>query len=277
LLLLAAMLCGMGIQLAHGYVTLEPGLYLSTLFGILLPRYVLLAVLAMAAQAILNHKYLAYFALVTYYVATLFLGGFGLDHPMLVYGTLPDVTYSAKNGYGHFLALQRTLQVYWGGAAIVLFRLALVLWPRGVSDSFAERLRLARARLTPGVLGGFAAGILVFAASGGLLWYNLVHLGTYQTAWHKEQVRADYELRYKRYAALPQPRVTDVDLQVDIHPDSRTLKVHGFYQLENRTGVAVRDVVLSVAAFSLARLYEIPETAGAPALGSQRQPLPVAR
>jgi hypothetical protein len=244
LLLLAAMLCGMGIQLAHGYLTLEPGLYLSTLFGILLPRYVLLAVLAMAAQAILNHKYLAYFALVTYYVATLFLGGFGLDHPMLVYGALPDVTYSAMNGYGHFLALQRTLQVYWGGAAIVLFTLALVLWPRGVSDSFAERLRLARARLTPGVLGGFAAGILVFAASGGLLWYNLVHLGTYQTAWHKEQVRADYELRYKRFAKLPQPRITDVGLQVDIHPATRTLKVHGFYQLENRTGATIRDVVL---------------------------------
>lgn len=244
LLLLAAMLCGMGIQLAHGYLTLEPGLYLSTLFGILLPRYVLLAVLAMAAQAILNHKYLAYFALVTYYVATLFLGGFGLDHPMLVYGALPDVTYSAMNGYGHFLALQRTLQVYWGGAAIILFTIALVLWPRGVSDSFAERLRLARARLTPGVLGGFAAGILIFAASAGLLWYNLVHLGAYQTAWHKEQVRADYELRYKRFAKLPQPRVTDVGLQVDIHPVARTLKVHGFYQLENRTGATVRDVVL---------------------------------
>jgi hypothetical protein len=244
LLLLAAMLCGMGIQLAHGYVTLEPGLYLSTLFGILLPRYVLLAVLAMAAHAILNHKYLAHFALVTYYVATLFLGGFGLDHPMLVYGALPDMTYSALNGYGHFLALQRTLQVYWGGAAIVLFTIALVLWPRGVSDSFGERLRLARARLTQGVLGGFAAGIVIFAASGGLLWYNLVHLGAYQTTWHKEQVRADYELRYKRFAKLPQPRITDVGLQVDIHPATRTLKVHGFYQLENRTGAAIRDVIL---------------------------------
>jgi hypothetical protein len=177
-------------------------------------------------------------------VATLFLGGFGLDHPMLVYGALPDVTYSAMNGYGHFLALQRTLQVYWGGAAIVLFTIALVLWPRGVSDSLAERLRLARARLTPGVLTGFAAGILIFAASGALLWYNLVHLGAYQTAWHKEQVRADYELRYKRFAKLPQPRVTDVGLQVDIHPAARTLKVHGFYQLENRTGAAVRDVIL---------------------------------
>jgi ABC-2 type transport system permease protein len=244
LLLLAAIVCGMGIQLAHGYLTLEPGLYLTTLFGILLPRYVLLAVLAMAAQSILNHKYLAYFALVTYYVATLFLGGFGLDHPMLVYGALPDVTYSAMNRFGHYLPLQRALQVYWGGAAIVLFTIALVLWPRGVSDSFSERLQLARRRLTPGVLGAFAAGILVFAASGALLWYNLVHLGAYQTAWHKERVRAEYELRYKRYAALPQPRVTDVDLQVDIHPDTRTLKVHGFYQLENRTGIPVRDVVL---------------------------------
>ena len=101
LMLLAAMVCGMGIQLAHGYLTLEPGLYLTTLFGILLPRYVLLAVLAIAAQAILNHKYLAYFVLVVYYVASCSSAGFGLDHPMLVYGALPDVIYSAMNGFGH--------------------------------------------------------------------------------------------------------------------------------------------------------------------------------
>ena len=244
LLLLAAMVCGMGIQLAHGYLALEPGLYLTTLFGILLPRYVLLAVLAIAAQAILNDKFLAYFALVVYYVATLFLAGFGLDHPMLVYGALPDVVYSAMNGFGHALPLQRALLVYWGGVAIVLFGIALVLWPRGTSDSLAERLRLARQRLTPGVLATFAAGILVFAGSGTLLWYNLVHLGTYQTAWRKEQTRADYELRYKRHARLPQPRITDVGLQVDIHPDTRTLKVHGFYQLENRTGAPLREIVL---------------------------------
>lgn len=244
LLLLAAMLCGMAIQLAHGYVTLEPGLYLSTLFGVLLPRYVLLAVLAIAVQAILNHKYLAYFVMVLFYAAGIALNGYGLDHPLLVYAALPDITYSAMNGFGHYLALQRALLAYWGGAALLLLTLALVLWPRGVSDSLSERLRLGRRRLTPGVLAAFGAGVLLTGLAGGLLWYNLEYLGAYESPWKRDRLRAEYELRYKRYAALPQPRIAGVDLQADIHPDTRTLTVRGAYRLENRGAAPIRDIIL---------------------------------
>jgi ABC-2 type transport system permease protein len=244
LLLAAAMLCGMAIQLAHGYVMLEPGLYLFSLFGVLLPRYLLMAVLAIAAQAIVNHKYLAYFVLVLYLVASAALRGFGFDHPLLLYGALPTITYSAMNGFGHYLALDRALLAYWSGAALLLFTLALVLWPRGVSDRLAERLLLARRRLAPGVLAAFGAGILLFGGMGALLWYDMDHLGTWQTEWHKETVRADYELRYKRYAKLAQPRIADVRLQIDILPATRTLKVHGTYGLENRSGAPLRELVL---------------------------------
>jgi ABC-type transport system involved in multi-copper enzyme maturation permease subunit len=244
-LLLVAMVCGMLIQLFRGYFALEPGLYLFTLFGVLLPKYALIAALAVALQAILNHKYLAYFVLVLYYVAGITLGALGLDHPMLMYGALPDVTYSAMNGFGHTLALQRTLLVYWGGAALVLLALALVLWPRGVSDTFHDRLQQARRRLSPGVLGAFGLGALLFAGSGLLLWYNLEHVGAYQSAWTKDRLRAEYELRYRRYAKLAQPRITDVKLQVDIMPAARTLKVKGAYQLENRSGVPVTELLLS--------------------------------
>jgi hypothetical protein len=244
-LLLVAMVCGMAIQLFRGYVALEPGLYLFTLFGVLLPKYVLIAALAIAVQAILNHKYLGYFVLVLYYVASITLGTLGLDHPMLLYGALPDVTYSAMNGFGHYLPLQRTLLVYWGGAALVLLALALVLWPRGAADSLKDRLRLARQRLSPGVLGAFGLGTLLFLGSGALLWYNLEYVGAYQSAWTKDRLRAEYELRYRRYAKLAQPRISDVDLQVDIMPATRTLKIKGAYQLENRSGAPIQELFLS--------------------------------
>jgi ABC-2 type transport system permease protein len=245
LLLLLAMLCGMAIQLAHGYLALEPGLYLRTLFGVLLPQYALLAVLAIAAQAIINQRYMAYFVLILYYVATLTLSGFGLGHPMLLYANLPDITYSAMNGFGHALPLRRALLAYWGGAALMLATLALVLWPRGVSDSLTERLHLARRRLSMPVLASFGIGALLFGGSGALLWYNLEHLGAWQTAWRQDAVRAEYEQRYKKsLAKLPQPRIADVRLQVDIVPETRTLRVRGLYQLDNRSGQPIRDIVV---------------------------------
>jgi ABC-2 type transport system permease protein len=246
LLLLVAMLCAMTIQLFHGYLALEPGLYLRALFAVVLPQYALLAVLAIALQAIINQRYLAYFVLVLYYVASFTLSGFGLGHPMLLYGTFPDITYSAMNGWGHALPLRRALLAYWGGAALILITLALVLWPRGVSDSLGERLQRARRRLTLPVLASFGIGALLFAGSGALLWYNLEHLGAYQTPWRKDALRADYEARYKRLAKLPQPRIGDVRLQVDILPDTRTLRLHGAYRLENRSGAPIRDIVVTM-------------------------------
>jgi ABC-2 type transport system permease protein len=247
LLLGIAMLCGMAIQLAHGYLALEPGLYLHTLFGLLLPQYALLAVLAIALQAIINQRYMAYFALVLYYVATLTVSGFGFGHPMLLYANLPDITYSAMNGFGNALPLRRALLAYWGGAALMLATLALVLWPRGVSDSVKERLHLARRRLRLPVLAAFGTGALLFGGSGALLWYNLEHLGAYQTAWRQDALRAEYEQRYRKsLATLAQPRIADVRLQVDIVPETRTLKIHGVYLLDNRSGQPIRDIVVTM-------------------------------
>jgi hypothetical protein len=244
LMLAVAVVTGMGIQVAKGYFVLEPGLYLHVVFGIMLPQYVLLAVLAIAAQAIINNKYLAFFVLILYYLALVTFSSLGLDHPMLLYATTPDTVYSAMNGFGHYLPRERAFELYWGGVALMLLAAAHALWPRGTNEELKSRLLLARRNLTPGVLAAFGAGLAIFAGAGGLLYYNLEVAGDYQTAYTREEQRAQYELRYKRYADLPQPRIVATDLQVDIAPQTRSLLVTGEYQLENRTGKPVSDIVL---------------------------------
>lgn len=244
LMLAIAVVTGMGIQLAKGYFVLEPGLYLHAVFGIMLPQYVLLAVLAIAVQAIVNQKYLAYFLLVLYYLALVTFDSLGLDHPMLLYGSTPDAVYSAMNGFGHYMARERAFELYWGGVALMLLAVAYAMWPRGTNEDLKSRLRLARRNLTPGVLGVFGAGLFVFVGVGSLLYYNLEVAGDYQTAYRREEQRAQYEVRYKRFAQLPQPRIVSTDLQVDIAPQTRSLLVKGAYQLENRSGKPISDIIL---------------------------------
>jgi ABC-type transport system involved in multi-copper enzyme maturation permease subunit len=243
-MLAIAMLAAMLVQLSKGYFALEPVLYLRTLFTILLPQYALLAVLAIAAQVLINHKYLAYFVLILYYAATLTFAGFGLDHPLLLYGQTPQFSYSAMNGFGHYLPRERAFELYWAGAALMLLACTRVLWPRGVNDSLHSRLQLARRSLTLPVLATFGAGLALFAGMGALLWYHLGLPGGYLTAWQAEELRAQYERRYHGYDRLAQPRITDVKLEVDIQPETRTLKVKGGYQLENRSGAPLSDIVL---------------------------------
>ncbi|MDB5951303.1 MAG: hypothetical protein JWR65_3158 [Massilia sp.] len=246
-MLLVAMVCGMLIQLFKGYFVLEPGLYLETLFLIKLPQYALLAVLAIALQVLINQKYLAYFAMILYYAATLTFGALGLDHPMLVYGTSPEFVYSAMNGFGHYLARERWFELYWFGAALMLLVLSTVFWPRGYNAEFGSRLQLARRNLSMPVLAAFAFGLAIFLGAGGLLYYDLHVANSFQTTWQQEQARAEYELRYRRFAALPQPRITDVNLRVDIVPEQRSLRVRGAYQLENRSAVPISDVFVHQA------------------------------
>ncbi|MEH6436312.1 ABC transporter permease/M1 family aminopeptidase [Massilia sp. DD77] len=242
-LLLVAMLTGMLIQLFKGYFGLEPGLYLRTLFTVMLPEYMLIAVLAIAVQVIVNHKYLAYFILIGYYLLVVTMGILGVDHPLVLYGISPEARYSAMNGFGHYLLREHLFQLYWAGAAVMLLVAARVLWPRGVDTGLRERLRLARQNLSPLVLGGFGAGFALFAGMGILLCYEMA-AGDYQTPWQREATRARYEQRYHRFKALPQPRIADVNLEVAIRPEERALSVKGYYQLENRSGAPLADVIL---------------------------------
>ncbi len=245
LMLALAMLCALLIQCFHGYFLFEIGLYLHTLFLIELPHFALAAVLAIAVQVLVNQKYLAYFVMVVYYGAR---GGFdtlGLDHPMLLYGSSPELLYSTMNGYGHFLARERWFNLYWAGAALALMVLSLIFWPRGYNAELGSRIQLARRNLSLPVLTSLAAGVLLFVGVGAWLFYNLNLGGGYQTTWSKEEQRAQYELRYKRFAAVPQPRITDVDLQVAIVPEQRRLAVMGQYQLENRSGQALTQLFVT--------------------------------
>jgi ABC-2 type transport system permease protein len=253
-MLFFAMLCGMLIQLVNGYFALEPGLYLHRLFLIDLPQYALLAVLAIALQAIIDQKYLAYFAMVLYYIVTLTIKAFGFEHPLWLYGVSPAIVYSAMNGFGHFLAVERAFNVYWGGCALMLLAVTLLLWPRGASERFSVRMLQARRGLTLPVLGVFGLGLALLLGAGGLLYYNMNVVGHFHTTYASDQLRAEYEQRYRRFAALPQPRITDVALAVDIVPEQRSLRVKGTYHMANHTSAPLSDIVLYLAEGPAARM-----------------------
>ncbi|MTV38218.1 ABC transporter permease/M1 family aminopeptidase [Duganella radicis] len=245
LLMLIVMLTGMAVQIFQGYFLLQPGLYLYHLFLVQMPGYALTAVLAIALQVLINQRYLAYFAMIVYYIISVTAPGIGLDNPMLIYGNMPSITYSAMNGYGHFLLRERWYEAYWGGAALLLIVLSLLFWARGTNDGWRQRLQLARHALTVPVLTTIAIGAIIFAGAGGVLFYNQYVADCFKSAYHKETEKADYERKYKQYAVLPQPRITDVKLGVDIWPEQRALTVKGRYVLQNKTAQPVSDIIIS--------------------------------
>ncbi|MBI3283654.1 MAG: hypothetical protein HYZ65_02205 [Burkholderiales bacterium] len=243
-LLAVLMLCGLLIQTFKGYTNYELGHYLFQLFSLQWPDYALLAVLAMAVQVIVNHKYVGYFVMIVYYIADIALPGMGIEHPMLRFGNIPQITYSAINGYGHFLPAVRWYQVFWGGASLMLLAAAMLLWVRGATGDLRGRLRLARLSLSKGTGSLLALGLCVFVGAGGVLFYYTNILNHYKNSFTQQAENAEYEKKYKQYESRPQPRITDVKLAVDIFPVTRTARIKGDYQLVNRTNAAINEIFI---------------------------------
>jgi hypothetical protein len=238
LLQLAAMLVGLTIQLAHGYTRFEPWLYLRQLFFYqVVSTYLPMLFLALLVQSLVNHKYVGYLAVIVVYVGqglVFFL--LGIHHNLLMYGGMPSLTYSDMNGYGHVPASWRWFALYWTGIGLLLLVVAHLFWVRGQETGLRWRLRLARRRLTPGLLAVAAGIVALVAATGGFIYYNTNVLNHYATEGEGKAIQARYEKRYKRFEWVPQPRLTAVVANVDIYPKTRDLRLRGAYTLTNHTG-----------------------------------------
>ena len=232
--LLAGALFGIGWQLAHGYTRLQPALYLETLALQAVP-FVLLAVLALFLQVLSNNKFLGYLLTIVWLVISMI--GLDLLHweqHIYNYGTTPGAPYSDMNGYGGYLTGVLWFDAYWACLAVALLVLAALFWVRGTDHAWRDRLREARARLHAPARLVLALALLAFLGCGGWIYYNTRVLNHYQSSTARMQQRADYEKRYARYKHLPQPRITAVQADVDIHPYRRRLDIRGHYTLVNK-------------------------------------------
>ncbi|MEO7072334.1 MAG: M1 family aminopeptidase [Rhodanobacter sp.] len=239
--LLVGALVGVGWQLGHGYTHVEPGLYLATLALDAIP-FVLLAALALFLQVLANNKFLGYLLTIIWFVTQI---GFGLLHweqNLYNYGNAPSAPYSDMNGFGHFLRATLWFDFYWACCALVLLVLAALLWPRGTDRSWRERWREARSRMHAPAAMALGLGLVAFAASGAWIYYNTNIVNTYRSSTAKTLQQADYEKKYAKYKDLPQPRITAVQADVDIHPYQRTLQIRAHYTLVNKTAAPITQL-----------------------------------
>ena len=240
------MAVGLGTQVVKGYTQFELGLYLSELFGIDLVRHALFCALALVAHTIVNHKYVGHFLIILYYVSLGFLPQLGLEHPLFAYSSGVSIPYSDLNGYGHFLTRFGWTALHWSAVALVLALVARLLWVRGNETTLAARGRQARRRLARPMAAGLAGASALMLCTGAMIFYNVNVLQTYRTNDEEKALRARYETTYGPLADTPQPRLTAVDVRVDLFPERRDALLAGTYTLVNKTGRALDTVHVHV-------------------------------
>ncbi|PXA98683.1 aminopeptidase [Nostoc sp. 3335mG] len=230
------------IQLARGVTDIEIGQYLAWYLVPMTIDMAILAVLAVFVQAISPNKYVGWGIMVIYLVATITLSNIGFDHPLYNYGTTGTVRFSDMNGDQVGGATAWWLRLYWGAFALALAVLAHLIWRRGTETRLRPRLARGMRRLagTPGLLMG--AALIVAVVSGGWLYYNMNVLNDYRTRDGEDERLANYEKKYLKYETVRQPSLTDIRLNVDLHPSRQEMTTTGEYRFVNDTGAPLSDL-----------------------------------
>ncbi|MDQ3714050.1 MAG: ABC transporter permease [Acidobacteriota bacterium] len=240
-------IAGVLAQASMNYQDFEIGLYLKILFGLQLPEYLLFACLVFALHILVNQKHLGHLATLAAYGLIAFAPVLGIEHHLLVYSSAPNWSYTDMRGFGSSLEPWLWFKLYWTAWALLLAVMAKLFWVRSKESSFKSRFQLARSRFSGATAGIGAAALLFIILAGSFIFYNTNILNEYQTASAIMERRAEYERRYGQYENIPQPRIINTNLHVEIYPERRTADIRGTYRLVNRSAATIDSLHLATA------------------------------
>lgn len=241
-------MAGVVAQAVLGYRNFEVWLYLTILFGLQFPEYLLFAMLALVVHVVVNGKYTGHLVAIAAYVVIAMAPMFGIEHNLLIYGVSPAWSYTEMRGFGASVGPWLWFTAYWAAWASLMTVLARLLWVRGTDSSAGARLARARARVTRATAWTASAAGAAIVLLGGVIFYNTNVLNEYVNASRRSARSASYEERYGRYAALPQPQLTSTRLHIEIDPARRAADIRGTYHLRNAGTTRIDAVHVATAA-----------------------------
>ncbi|MFM8769267.1 MAG: ABC transporter permease, partial [Rubrivivax sp.] len=243
---LVAVLTGMAVQLAKGYLQLEPLGYLAWYLWPTVVTALQVAVLSVMVQVLVPQKFIGWGVMLIYVVATTALSTAGFEHNLYHYAGTSPVPLSDMSGMSRFWVGQAWFQLYWSAFALLLAVAAHAFWRRGLGGTLRQRWPQARARLRGGA-GALALGAgATWAATGGFIFWNTVILNPYVTQPEEEETTAAAEKALLPYEKLPQPRIVGVTLDVQLFPREAKAVTTGTYVVENRSGVPITELHLAM-------------------------------
>lgn len=245
LMLTLAIGLGALMQVIHGGASLiDWSVYATSLYGNTLLTLLTFMLLGFFVHTMVNNKMAGHALLILFFVVLGFLPLLGIEHSLLVFDSASLGKYSDMNGFGHNVEPFSWTALYWSAFGALLFAGAVVLSVRGSEELFKRRLQIGRHQLTRPVLTFGLATLIVFISSGSYIYYNTNVVNQYKTTKAGEAELATYEKTLKKFANLPQPRITAVTVSVDIYPETRDFTATGWYILKNKNPRPLREIHL---------------------------------
>jgi ABC-type transport system involved in multi-copper enzyme maturation permease subunit len=245
-IVLMGVIIAVSLQVVSGYHEFQLDLYITRGLIYYPMAYVFLAVLTCFFQVLTQNRVVGILCFMVF-MAILASSRdiFGTEHMLLSYG-LPGIAapLSDMNSDSRLATAGWWARVYWASIAGLLLMLTYMLWNRGTLQPLKFRLVKLRAFKSSGFALPAAALLALFVSSGSYIFYNTNVLNKYRTMADIEQIRVDYELKYRQYEDLPMPQTVDVKIAVDIYPYRRRVEARSTQVLQNNTDQVINSVHL---------------------------------
>jgi len=261
-MLVVSTLAGMAIQIEQGYTRLQPLVYLEIVGLIAVPNALAVVALAMGVHALVNQKFVGHLIVIAYWVLTSVLSTLGFDHRLYQVGRPPDFIYSDMARWGPYMTRILTFQGYTVAACLALATLGYLVLVRGTDAAWPARRATASRRWRLGGAPTVGAAAIVMIALGGFFFYNADILNAYTEVHVAEKRVKGWELEYKTFASLPQPRLISVSLRHDFFPEQRAARWNGTLRAVNRNARAIDTLFMTLPATGATPASRFEATAG---------------
>jgi ABC-2 type transport system permease protein len=244
-LLMVIMVAGVLYQTYSGFYDFEIGHYLKELLGLKLIHFMIWAFLAILIQTLFKNFMLGFFVLLILSIGLNFLPAIGVEQDVFIYNSDSGFNYSDMNGYGHGLSLYLIYKVYWFLLGITFFFLALLFWTRGIGQSAKARFKDAFKRINSKIVMPLTISFIGFIALGSTIYYQNNVVNKTKSGKEIEKEMVEWEKKYKKYEHKPQPRITDIKVDMDLFPKERNFVANGTYTLKNKTNVTIDTIYIN--------------------------------
>lgn len=244
LLLFVGMLSCILVQVYYGYYNFELGIYLESLFVFELIDYIIIILFSLFVQSLFKNYLAGFFAILVFMIAKPFLFKLGIEQQIFSFNSGGVDSYSDMNGFGT-LRTFFIYKAYWFLFTLILSGITILLWRRGIVSSAKERLTIAKKRFNFKIAIPMLVFLIGFVGIGyAIYWHNNI-MEPYYSAKEMELQQVDFEKKYKKFEKIAQPRITDVNVDMNIFPYENNYDATVKYIVENKSDKPIDSLFIN--------------------------------
>jgi hypothetical protein len=236
---------GLAIQLLSGYQEPDVMRYLQLYYYCGFPL-LLFAVLMLFIVTVIPNKYLGILVGALAAAVVVFSSRLGIEHYLLRYASVPELSYTAMNGFGRNADSFDGYMLYWSGFAILLSVGSICLWQNTRAIGFKQRLAQLRTQLNLKTSLVLATGIVIWVTMGSWIYYQTNTVGGFKSREAYSHWQIAYEKKYKAKALSAQPVIRSVKTEVDLYPSGQRYTINGTYRVKNESNATMKSVWIGI-------------------------------